>query len=63
MWRCPKCKGNVRIFGVRTSVIVYANGTEIDGDMEWDEGNEAECVSCDWEGTAGETQEELLEAH
>lgn len=61
MWRCPKCKGNVRIFGVRTTVIVYPNGTEIDGDMEWDEENQAECVSCTWQGTAGET-EEVLEA-
>jgi hypothetical protein len=59
MWRCPKCKDNVRIFGVQTIVIVYPDGTEIDGDIEWDEENQAECVSCDWEGTAGETEEVL----
>jgi hypothetical protein len=59
MWRCPRCKGTVRIFDVRTTVIVYRNGTEIDGDMEWDDENQAECVSCGWQGTAGETEEAL----
>ena len=59
MWRCPKCKDRVRIFGVRTTVIVCLDGTEIDGDIEWDEENEAECVTCDWQGTAGETEEVL----
>jgi hypothetical protein len=61
MWRCPKCKDKVRIFGVRTTVIVCPDGTEVDGDMEWDKGNRAECVSCGWEGTAGQT-EGILEA-
>ena len=54
MWCCPKCKGPVRISEVRTTVIAYPDGTEIDGGIEWDEGNEAECVSCNWTGTAGE---------
>lgn len=59
MWRCPKCRGRVRIFGVRTTVIVGPDGTDIDGDVEWDEDNQAECVACEWQGTAGETQEVL----
>jgi hypothetical protein len=59
MMRCPRCKGNVRVFGARTTVIVYSNGTDVDGDIEWDEGNEAECVSCDWSGTAGEAEDGL----
>jgi len=58
MWRCPRCKGYVRIFEVRTTVIVYADGTEIDGDLEWDGENRAECVSCGWVGVAEETEED-----
>ena len=62
MLRCPKCKDRVRIFGVRTTVVVYPDGTEIDGDIEWDDENEAQCVSCDWGGMVGEA-EEVLEPH
>lgn len=58
MWRCPLCKASIRILAVRTTVIAYLDGTEIDGDMEWDDANEAECTSCDWKGTAGEASEE-----
>lgn len=54
MWRCPKCKAGIRIFDVRTTVVAHPNGTEVDGDLEWDDENEVACVSCTWEGTAGE---------
>lgn len=54
MWRCPRCNDSIRIFNARTTIITYFDGTEVDGDMEWDDDNEAECVSCDWTGAAGE---------
>ncbi len=54
MWRCPKCKAGVRIFDVRTVVVTHHNGPEVAGDLEWEDENRAECVCCDWEGTAGE---------
>ena len=53
MWRCPKCKANIRIFDARTTIAVHPDGTEVVGDIEWDDGNLAECVSCSWKGTAG----------
>jgi hypothetical protein len=53
MWRCPKCKASIRIFDVRTTVVTHFDGTEIDGDLEWDDENTAECILCDWQGTAG----------
>ena len=53
MWRCPKCNASIRIFDVRTTAITYFNGADTE-DLEWDDDNRAECVSCDWEGTAGE---------
>jgi len=54
MWRCPKCKAGIRIFEVHTTIVTYSDGTEVDGNMEWEDENEAECISCDWKGTAGE---------
>ncbi len=58
MWRCPMFKSSIRIFNVRTSVVTYPDGTDVDGDMEWEDANEAECVSCDWKGTAGDAFDE-----
>ena len=46
MWRCPKCKASIRIFDVRTTIVTYPDGTEVAGDVEWVDGNQAECVSC-----------------
>lgn len=54
MWRCPKCHLAIRIFNVTTTVISYPNGADVDGDLEWGDENQAECVSCGWAGTAGE---------
>lgn len=58
MWRCPKCKASIRIFDVRTTIVTYPDGTEVAGDVEWVDGNQAECVSCTWKGTAGEAYDE-----
>ena len=58
MWRCPQCKQSIRIFDAAAIVVVHANGTEIEGDIEWEGENKAECVSCDWEGTADQAYEE-----
>ena len=58
MWRCPKCHEPIRIFNVTTTVISYPDGTEVDGDVNWEDDNEAECVSCGWTGTAGGAMEE-----
>ena len=54
MWRCPKCKSEIRIFDARTTIVVYADGTEQDDGFEWDDVSNAECVSCVWKGTAGD---------
>jgi hypothetical protein len=53
MWRCPKCKASIRIYNVRTVVVTYADGAEA-GDLEWGDQNQADCLACDWQGTAGE---------
>ncbi len=53
MWRCPKCNASIRIFDVRTTVTTHFDGVETE-DFEWEAENEAMCVACDWEGTAGE---------
>lgn len=56
MWRCPRCKSEVRIFGVKTTVVVYDDGCEQDDGFEWDGDEKAECVSCTWNGTADEAE-------
>jgi len=53
MWRCPKCKADIRIFDVKTTVLTCADGAEA-GDLEWEDENPAECSVCNWQGTAGE---------
>lgn len=53
MWRSPKCKAAIRILDARTVVITYPGGAEA-RDLEWEDENQAECVACDWQGTAGE---------
>jgi len=53
MWRCPKCKAGIRVFDVRTTVVTYPDGAEA-GDLEWGQENQAECLVCNWRGTAGE---------
>ena len=58
MWRCPVCKASIRIFEVQTSVVTYPDGAEVDGDLEWEDTNKAQCTSCDWEGTAGQAFDE-----
>ncbi len=58
MWCCPKCKSGIRIFDVHTTIVTYADGTEVDGDMEWEDENAAECIFCDWEGTVGEAYDD-----
>ena len=61
MWRCPKCRAAIRIFDARVTVICYSDGVEEEeGDCsyEWDDKNRAECVSCEWKGTVGETWDE-----
>ena len=58
MWRCPMCKGEIRIFEASTTVLVYEDGCEQDDGFEWADDNKAECISCDWKGTAGEAEED-----
>jgi hypothetical protein len=58
MWRCPRCKGAIRIFGARTTVLVYDDGCEQDDGFEWDETDRAECTECSWIGTADETEDD-----
>lgn len=58
MWRCPKCKSEIRIFAARTTILVYDDGCEQDDGFEWDDDNLAECVSCTWTGTAGEAEDD-----
>lgn len=53
MWQCPKCNGDIRIFHATTIGIVHTDGAE-PGDLEWGDANQAECLTCDWKGTAGE---------
>lgn len=54
MWRCPKCKAGIRIFDARTTVIIHTTDGAEPGDLEWGDGNQAECLACDWMGIAGE---------
>lgn len=42
---------------MRTTVITYADGADA-GDLEWGDENQAECLACDWQGTAGEAYED-----
>jgi hypothetical protein len=58
MWRCPRCGSPIRIYDVKTTVIVYSDGTEIDGDITWEDSDEVECISCDWKGTVAATKDE-----
>lgn len=58
MWRCPICGANIRIFEVRTAVVVYDDAPEVDGDISWDDSNPARCVSCNWNGPAGDAYQE-----
>jgi len=60
MWRCPRCKANIRIFDVRTIIVAYPNGAEVDGDLQWNDENDAECLSCKWQGSAGEAWDEAV---
>ena len=61
MWRCPKCKANIRIFGARVCVEVSPHGSDVVGDVEWEDHDKAECTSCDWTGTAaGAYAEEVI---
>ncbi len=53
MWRCPKCKADIRILDVSTDVIVHRDGAEA-CDLQWGDENQAECQACDWQGTAGQ---------
>lgn len=52
MWRCPKCKGSIRIIGAFAAVIVFDDGVEQDSGFEWDDNAEAECTACTWKGIA-----------
>jgi hypothetical protein len=61
MWRCPVCRGNIRIFEAVASVILYEDGCEQDSGFEWDDDNEAECTSCNWRGTVASAVEEEIE--
>jgi len=58
MCRCPKCKSKIRIFDARATILVYQDGCEQDDGFDWDGDNKAECVSCSWNGTADEAEEE-----
>ena len=58
MWRCPNCKSEIRIFRATTTILVYEDGCERDDGFEWDDNNEAECTSCDWSGTVGDTKDD-----
>jgi hypothetical protein len=62
MWRCPKCKSEIRIFEACTTIVVFEDGTETEEEgFEWDDDNRAECVSCEWKGTAGEAFDESFD--
>jgi hypothetical protein len=37
---------------------VYEDGCEQDDGFEWEDNNEAECTSCDWSGTVGDTEDD-----
>jgi uncharacterized protein (DUF983 family) len=41
MWRCPRCKSEIRIFEASTTVLVYEDGCEQDDGFEWDDDNKA----------------------
>ena len=58
MWRCPSCKSEIRIFEAKTTILVCEDGCEQDDGFEWSDDNKAECVECDWEGTAGEAEDD-----
>jgi hypothetical protein len=60
MWRCPKCKSEIRIFDARTTILVYEEGCEQDEGFEWEGDNRAECVSCTWAGTADDAYDESV---
>jgi hypothetical protein len=58
MWRCPRCESEIRIFEAKTTILVYADGCEQDDGFEWSDESKAECAECDWEGTAGEAEDD-----
>jgi hypothetical protein len=60
MWRCPECKSEIRVFHARATVIVSEDGTGREEGFQWDDDNRAECISCPWEGTAGEAFDESV---
>jgi hypothetical protein len=62
MWRCPRCKSEIRIFDATTTILVYEDGCEQDDGFEWEDENKAECVSCPWKGTAGDAYDESDES-
>lgn len=52
---CPRCGNDSRIIvEVITLAEVTDDGAEMFGDMEWDDGNYAECPECRYRGTIGE---------
>lgn len=56
---CPECKkgDNLRLaFNGLCSLTI--DGTEDDGDHEWDNDSFAMCRNCDWQGTVRELGEE-----
>jgi hypothetical protein len=59
MWVCPRCKESIRVLDVRTSVVVFQDGVEVNGDVSWADENRAECTACAWTGTAGEAWVEV----